>query len=77
MEDARRRFLRGERPLFHATWNPLADVGVELYEVRIRELPGLSMFVNRRSDVPSAARRLIAPDLRIPADAFDVVVEDR
>lgn len=75
IQAGQRLISRGERPGYHARWR-LGAVGTEI-EIEVLELPGVSAFVESRDDVAGAARKVIARELDMPEDAFDVEVVDQ
>jgi hypothetical protein len=71
IQAGRQMIARGERPLYRAKWRwegPAVDV-------EVWELPGIHLFVPSRAEVAAGARALIARELDVPADSFDVAVE--
>lgn len=67
----RQMIARGERPLYRATWRWDGTA----VDVEVRELPGVHIYVSGQADVAPGARVLIARQLDVPADSFDVAVE--
>jgi hypothetical protein len=71
IQAGRKMIGRGERPVYRAKWRWDGTA----VDVEVWELPGIHLFVPSRAEVAPGARALIAKELDVPADAFDVAVE--
>jgi hypothetical protein len=70
IEAGRRMIARGERPCYHV----LTATTPEAVEVTILEIPLIHVFVPERRRAWDGARGLLARELDVPADSFDVSV---
>jgi len=72
VDDDRRMIAEGGRPLYHAT----TTYDGSAFDVRIRELPIVHLFVPDASRVLDGARELVARTLGVAPANFDVTTDE-